>query len=109
MLRILATAAILALSANAALADTQASVDVPFGDLNLSQPHDAKILAGRLEAAAATVCLKANSDTLNTIPAPAMQDCINTAINIAVSRIQSSLEGKLRANLVNVRHLQEAQ
>jgi len=109
MLRIHAAAAILALSANAALADTQASVDVPFGDLNLSQPHDAKILAGRLEAAAATVCLKANSDTLNAIPAPAMQDCINTAINIAVSRIQSSLEGKLRANLVNVRHLQEAQ
>ena len=108
MLRILAAAAILALSATAALADSQASVDVPFGDLNLSQPHDAKILAGRLEAAAATVCLKANSDALNAIPAPAMQGCINTAINIAVSRIQSSLEGKLRANLVNVRHLQAA-
>ena len=87
MLRILATAAILALSANAALADSQASVDVPFGDLNLSQPHDAKILAGRLEAAAAAVCLKANNDTPSAIPAPMMQDCIDTAINIAVSRI----------------------
>ena len=43
MLRILTAAAIFALSANAALADSQASVDVPFGDLNLSQPHDAKI------------------------------------------------------------------
>jgi UrcA family protein len=109
MLRILTAAAIFALSANAALADSQASVDVPFGDLNLSQPHDAKILAGRLETAAAAVCLKANRDTLSAIPAPVMQDCIDTAINIAVSRIQSSLEGKLRANLVNVRHLQEAQ
>jgi hypothetical protein len=38
-----------------------------------------------------------------------MQDCIDTAINIAVSRIQNSLEGKLRANLVKVRHLQAAQ
>ncbi len=108
MLRIATAAIILALTANAALAN-QASVDVPFGDLNLSQPHDAKILAGRLEAAAAAVCLKANNDTPSAIPAPMMQDCIDTAINIAVSRIQSSLEGKLRANLVNVRHLQEAQ
>jgi hypothetical protein len=37
-----------------------------------------------------------------------MQNCIDTAINIAVSRIQSSLEGKVRANLVNARHLQAA-
>ena len=108
MLRILATATILALSANAALADSQASVDVPFGDLNLSRSHDAKILAGRLEAAAAAVCLKANDGALDAIPAPAMQDCIDTAVNIAVSRVQSSLESKLRANLVNARHLQAA-
>ena len=67
-----------------------------------------RFLAGRLETAAAAVCLKANRDTLSAIPAPVMQDCIDTAINIAVSRIQSSLEGKLRANLVNVRHLQAA-
>src|SRR5665213_1925354 len=104
MLRILTAAAILALSANAALADSQASVDVPFGDLNLSRPRDAKILAERLETAASAVCLKANSD----IPARAMQDCIDTAVNIAVSRIQSSLESKLRANLVDARHLQAA-
>ena len=109
MLRIATAAIILALTANAALANSQASVDVPFGDLNLSQPHDAKILAGRLEAAAAAVCTKANSSTLSAIPAPMMQDCIDTAINIAVSRIQSSMESKLRANLVNVRHLQAAQ
>jgi hypothetical protein len=37
-----------------------------------------------------------------------MQDCIDTAVNIAVSRIQSSLESKLRANLVNARHIQAA-
>jgi UrcA family protein len=109
MFRIATAAVILALTANAALADSQASVDVPFGDLNLSQPHDAKILAQRLEAAATAVCIKANSDTPSAIPAPAMQDCIDTAINIAVSRIQNSLEGKLRANLVKVRHLQAAE
>ena len=108
MLRILATAAILALSANAALADSQASVDVPFGDLNLSRSHDTKILAERLETAASAVCLKANSDMPGAIPANAMQDCIDTAINIAVNRIQSSLESKLRANLIDARHLQAA-
>src|ERR1700722_1674369 len=106
MLRILATAAILALSANAALADSQASVDVPFGDLNLSRSHDTKILAERLETAASAVCLRANSDMPGAIPAHAMQDCIDTAVNIAVNRIQSSLENKLRANLINARHLQ---
>jgi UrcA family protein len=108
MLRILTAAAILALSANAALADSRASVDVPFGDLNLSRSHDTKILAERLETAASVVCLKANSDMPGAIPARAMQDCIDTAVNIAVSRIQSSLESKLRANLVNARHLQAA-
>jgi UrcA family protein len=108
MLRILTAAAILALSANAALADSQASVDVPFGDLNLSRSHDAKILAERLETAASAVCLKVNRDMPGAIPAYAMQDCIDTAVNIAVSRIQSSLENKLRATLVNARHLQAA-
>jgi UrcA family protein len=108
MLRILAATAILALSANAALADSQASVDVPFGDLNLSRSNDTKILAERLETAASVVCLKANRDMLGAIPAHAMQDCIDTAVNIAVNRIQSSLEGKLRANLVEARHLQAA-
>jgi UrcA family protein len=108
MLRILATAAILALSANAALADSQASVDVPFGDLNLSRSHDTKILAERLETAASAVCLKANSDMPSTIPAYAMQDCIDAAVNIAVSRIQRSLESKLRANLIDARHIQAA-
>jgi len=108
MLRILTAAAILALSANAALADSQASVDVPFGDLNLSRSHDAKILAERLETAASVVCLKANSDMSGAMPARAMQDCIDTAVNIAVSRIQSSLESKLRANLVDACHLQAA-
>jgi len=108
MLRILATAAILALSANAALADSQASVDVPFGDLNLSRSHDTKILAERLETAASAVCLKANNDMPGAIPAHAMQDCIDTAVNIAVSRIQRSLESKLRANLIDARHLQAA-
>jgi UrcA family protein len=108
MFRIAATAIILALTANAALADSQASVDVPFGDLNLSRSHDTKVLAERLEAAASAVCLKANSDMSSPMPVHAMQDCIDTAVNIAVNRIQSSLESKLRANLVNARHLQAA-
>ncbi len=104
MLRVFTAAAILALTATAALANSQASVDVPFGDLNLSRSPDAKILAERLDAAARAVCLKANGD----MPGAAMQDCIDTAVNIAVSKIQSSLASKLRANLVEARHLQAA-
>lgn len=106
MLRILATAAILALTANAALADSQVSVDVPFGDLNLSQSRDAKVLAERLEEAAKAVCLKANSDVLAALPAGALQNCVDEAVNIAIDRVQGSLENKLRVNLVKARHLE---
>jgi UrcA family protein len=97
---------ILALTANAALADSQVSVDVPFGDLNLSHAQDSKILAERLETAGREVCAKAHSE----VPATPrqMQDCVDAAVNIAVDRIQSSLENKLRVSLVNAHHLEAA-
>jgi UrcA family protein len=108
MLRILATATILAFTANAALADSQVSVDVPFGDLNLSQSRDAKVLAERLEDAAKAVCIKANSDHLAALTPGALQNCVDEAVNIAVDRVQSNLENKLRANLVRARQLEAA-
>jgi len=53
MFRTFATAAILALTVTAAQAGT---VTVRFDDLNVSSPADAKVLAGRIQSAAAEVC-----------------------------------------------------
>ena len=73
MYRSFTTAAILALAITAAHADDFASTRVTFGDLDLSQPADAKILADRLENAAKSVCIQANPDDV----APTMlQNCI---------------------------------
>jgi len=54
MFRIIATAAILALTATAAHAAGPAVVR--FGDLDLSKPADARILAGRVQTAAEAAC-----------------------------------------------------
>ena len=114
MLRIFTAAALLALTATTVQAETwSGSTLVAYGDLNLSKPADAKILAERLQDAATKVCLSANRDIQfnaysDLTKSREMQDCIDTAVNIAVGRIQSSLENKLRANLVNARHLQAA-
>jgi UrcA family protein len=104
MLRTLA-AALLTLTATAAFADTLPTMDVPFGDLNLSQAHDAKVLADRLQSAARTVCIKANGPDLTSskIGQQAMQDCVNTAITIAMERVASHLENKVRANLISAK------
>ena len=102
MLRTLTTAAIVVLTVSTAQAFTRdISVNVPFGDLNLTHPQDAKILAGRLQAAASQVCQSPDAS------APAdpdahrkMQACMNTAINLAMARIQSKLDRAVRVYLV---------
>jgi UrcA family protein len=112
LLRTLTTTALLALGITAAHAAdfttnnfaannfTQVSVYVPYGDLNLAQPSDAKILADRLEEAAKSVCLKANPD----IDSPVlMQQCIGTAISVAMVGIEDTLDQEVRAKLVVVR------
>ena len=112
LLRTLTATALLALGVTAAHAAdfttsnfaasdfTQVSVYVPYGDLNLAQPSDAKILADRLEEAAKSVCLKANPD----IDSPAlMQQCIGTAISVAMAGIEDTLDQEVRAKLVVVR------
>jgi UrcA family protein len=101
LLRSLTAAALLALGITAAHADdiTQVSVNVPYGDLNLAQPTDAKILADRLEDAAKSVCLKANPDLSPVL----MQQCIGTAVSVAMMGIENTLDREVRAQLVVVR------
>jgi len=100
MYRSFTTAAILALAITAAHADGFASTHVMFGDLDLSQPADAKVLADRLEDAAKSVCIQANPDDI----APALlQNCIASSISMAMSQIESHLDQSVHAKLVNVR------
>ena len=108
MLRLLTITALLMTSAHAARAESQASVDVPFGDLNLSRAQDARVLAHRLQTAAEHVCLTANDADLATsrIGQQAMQECVDSAIRVAMERIESNLAGKVRANLVSAREIQ---
>jgi UrcA family protein len=96
LFRTIAAAAILALAATTAQAASPSSIDVAFGDLNLSSPADAKILAERLQAAAKTVCLNVNSD----IKADEMQQCTDAAIDMAMAKIAFRLDQQVRANLV---------
>ena len=102
LFRTFLTAATLALTIAGAHADdvSQASAYVSFGDLNLSQPADARILAARLEDAAKSVCLKANPD----LASPAlMQRCIDSAISMGISGVEDKLDREVSAKLVVVR------
>ena len=106
MLRTITTAALLALSITAAQAnDIQPSVTVAFGDLNLSHPADAKILAGRLEAAAVQVCHAAGSGLVGAAAFKEMHACTDTAISMALNRIQAAIGQAVRAHLVSDRQL----
>lgn len=101
LLRTLTTAALLALGLTAAHAEDSdiVSTTVAYGDLNLSQPADAKILAGRLQDAAKSVCLKANPEIAAK---SALGVCTDSAISMAMWQIEDSLDQKVRRNLGNV-------
>jgi UrcA family protein len=60
MFRAITTAAILALTVTAAQAGD--SVTVRFGDLDPAKASDARVLAGRVHAAAALVCASEGQD-----------------------------------------------
>ena len=81
-----------------ATAQAATTANVTFGDLNLSRPEDAKILAGRLQAAAKQVCLSANPDLDGK---PEMQQCTDIAISMALASIQNQMMQSVRANLVS--------
>ncbi len=99
MLRIIATAALLALGITAAQAD-DASTHVDYGDLDLSRPADAKVLADRLQDAAKLMCLKANPDGLASAK---LENCVTVSVRMAMSQIESSLDQAVHAKLGNVR------
>ena len=107
MLRTFAAAAILALTATAAQAETaQVSVNVAFGDLNLSRPADAKILADRLRTAAGKVCGDiSNAKYANGATWPGAreetQECMRSAINLAIARIEGRLDNIVRGTLTD--------
>jgi UrcA family protein len=93
---------ILALGITAAHADddTIISTTVAFGDLDLSQPANAKILADRLQDAAKSVCLKANPDIDSMAE---MRDCVDTAVSMAMAQVEDRLDQTVHADLINVR------
>ncbi len=105
MFRTFATAALLTLTITAAHAGdaTSPSVSVAFGDLNLSHPADAKILAGRLQAAAVQVCQDAANGQHGVAAQHAIRECVREAIDIALAHIASSQTNAVRANLVSDR------
>jgi UrcA family protein len=106
MFRALTAAALLSLTvAKAAQADdldTKYSVQVAYGDLNLSNPGNAAILASRIRSAATTVCDRADT-TLPHMAKSEMQLCIDTAIEGAMSKLATNLSQAVDANLVEVR------
>lgn len=101
MLRPLALAAFLACAATAAQAETM-STQVAYGDLNITNPADAKVLAVRLHAAATEVCLTANGGAPASHYAEAVvQQCVDRAIGGAIASIQHNMELSVRLNLAS--------
>lgn len=112
MLRTLSTAVLLSLTITAAHAVPMtptvevASINVTYGDLNLTKAQDAAILAERLQAAAHEVCLKTN-DASSSIRKILMRRCVDQAVGKATSYIWAEIESSpnraIRANLISVR------
>ncbi len=111
MLRTLSTTALLILAVTTAQAAEVApvdvaSIDVTYGDLNLSKSQDAAILADRLQAAAHEVCLKTN-DASPSVRKILMRRCVDQAVGKATSKIWAEIESSphraIRANLMSVR------
>ena len=113
MLRSISTTALLILTVTTAQAAEVAPVDVAsinvaYGDLNLSKPQDAAILADRLQSAAHEVCLKTNDVSPSvSVRKILMRRCVEQAVGKATSKILAEIESSphraIRANLMSVR------
>lgn len=103
MLRPFLSAAVLVLGIASAHAE-EASTQVPYGDLDLSQPADAKVLASRLQDAAKSVCLQSNPDIVRQ---KLLQNCIDMSVSIAMARVEDGLDQAVHAKLSNVRMAME--
>ena len=93
MLRTFATAALLVLSIGAAKADPPPAITIPIGDLNLANPGDARILAGRAQAAAQTACAdwkpdrwQSSSYHVNLFYKSIYDSCVGTTRHRVISR-----------------------
>src|SRR5688572_20199111 len=112
MFRTFATATLLTFALTAAQAaplsppPAYAEMNVTYGDLNLTSAADAAILAGRLQSAAMTVCMKTNEAT-SSVRKILVRRCVDMAITRATSKIWSQIEASpyqaIRANLDSVR------
>ncbi len=111
MLRTLSTTALFVLAVTTAQAAEVAPVDVAsinvtYGDLNLSKSQDAAILADRLQAAAHEVCAKTN-DASPSVRKILTRRCVDQAVSKATSKIWAEIESSpnraIRANLMSVR------
>lgn len=83
-----------------------AEMNVAYGDLNLTSPADAAVLADRLQIAAMTVCMKTN-DAKSSVRKILVRRCVDAAVAKATSQIRSQIESSpyqaIRANLDSVR------
>jgi UrcA family protein len=78
-----------------AAADNLPTRRVSYADLDISKPAGAKVLYGRIEAAAREVCLL---DTSTLVGATARdRACINQAIDIAVKHVNSAALSELHS------------
>jgi UrcA family protein len=61
------------------------SVNVAFGDLDLSKPGDLRVLASRLQTAATSACASANTSNGQPAPAYLVHACVDDAIAEALT------------------------
>ena len=90
----IALAAALAASAGSALALSAAdqktvSTTVRYGDLNLANPQDAKVMLARIKHAANRVCDDPTPESF--LDYPDWENCISKATNSAVSRLNAPM------------------
>ena len=75
--------------ASAATSDDQArGVVVRYSDLDLSQPHDASALYGRIRMAAGMACGDVGRESLARLAK--FHDCVEQAVSSAVAKVSSS-------------------
>jgi UrcA family protein len=88
MFRTFATAAILALTIGTAQASPPPAIVIPIGDLNLSNPADVRVLAGRAETAAQDACSdwKPSKWEKLTFYKKLYDSCVDTTSHRVISR-----------------------
>jgi UrcA family protein len=107
--RFQSTASILAIvvlgcaaSTGRAIADQPGEIltqKVSYGDLDLESEQGAKLLYGRLQLAARDVCAPLEGIDLNS--QALRRNCLDSALNLAVSKVNKPLVSALQAQNVN--------